>query len=52
MMQLQISFSEKHYRFLQRQAQSQGTTLESLLSEIIDAEIAWQKALPLIQCVH
>jgi hypothetical protein len=43
--QLHISVSDKHYRYLRRLAESEGLTFDSLLADIIEAEIAWRQTL-------
>ena len=42
---LYIALDEKQYRYLQQQARNQGTTVEGIVADLIDADIAWQQAL-------
>ena len=42
---MQINVSHQHYTYLHQQASDQGKTIETLLSEMIEAQIAWQKTL-------
>ena len=41
---LYIALDEKQYRYLQQQARNQGTTVEGIVADLIDADIAWQQA--------
>jgi hypothetical protein len=45
MVQMQIAVSDKHYRYLQQRAQNQGASLDQVVSELIDADLAWQQML-------
>ena len=45
MVQMQISVSDKHYQYLQQRAQDQGASLDQVVSELIDADIAWMQTL-------
>jgi hypothetical protein len=45
MAQVQLTVSSEHYQYLKQRAESQDVTLDSLLSEIIEADIAWQETL-------
>jgi hypothetical protein len=45
MVQMQISVSDKHYQYLQQRAQNQGASLDQVVSDLINADIAWQQTL-------
>jgi hypothetical protein len=45
MIQMQISVSDKQYQYLQQRVQEQGASLDQVVSELIDADIAWQQTL-------
>jgi hypothetical protein len=45
MIQMQIALSDKHYQYLQQRAQSQGASLDQIVSELIEADLAWQQKL-------
>lgn len=45
MVQMQISVSDKHYEYLQQRAESQGVSLDQVVSELIEADLAWQQTL-------
>lgn len=42
---LQISVSEEHYHYLCQRAETEGATLDGLLSDIIAADAAWRQTL-------
>lgn len=44
-MNLHIPLDEKQYRYLQQRAREQGTTVESVVADLIDADIVWQQTL-------
>lgn len=43
MIQMQIVVSDKHYHYLQQRAHSQGASLDEVVSELIEADLAWQQ---------
>jgi FtsZ-binding cell division protein ZapB len=45
MVQMQIAVSDEHYRYLQQRAQEQGASLDQVVSELIEADVAWQQKL-------
>ncbi len=45
MIQMEIAVSDKHYQYLQQRVQDQGASLDQVVSELIDADIAWQQTL-------
>ena len=45
MTQMQIELSDEHYRYLQRRAQEEGSSPDQVMSELIEADILWQKTL-------
>ena len=42
---LYIPLDVKQYRYLQQQARNQGTAVEGILADLIDAGVAWRTAL-------
>ena len=45
MTHLQIVISDQHYQYLQRRALTQNSSLNQILSELIEADIVWQQKL-------
>lgn len=45
MVQMQIAVSDEHYQYLQQRAQKQGASLDEVVSELIETDLAWQKKL-------
>jgi hypothetical protein len=45
MMHLQMSISDKQYQYLRHQANSRGQSVDALVADWIDAEMAWQETL-------
>ena len=45
MVDLHIPLDEKQHRYLQQRARSRGTTVESVVADLIVADIAWQQIL-------
>jgi hypothetical protein len=45
MMELHLPLDEKQYRYLQQRARARGKTVEDLVADLIDADIAWQNDL-------
>lgn len=41
MVQARIIVSDKHYEYLRQRAQEQGASLDQVVSEIIEADLAW-----------
>ncbi len=42
---IQIAVSNRHYQYLKQRAANENDTLNDVLAEIIEADIAWQKTL-------
>lgn len=42
---LTIALDEKQYRYLQQRARNQGTTVEGVVADLIDADIVWRQTL-------
>ncbi len=45
MIQTQITLSDKHFRYLQQRAQNQGSTVDQIVSDLIEVDLNWQKRL-------
>jgi hypothetical protein len=45
MMEVHLPLSDSQYRYLQQRARAKGTTVEHIVADLIDADIAWRQAL-------
>ena len=43
MIQLEIALSDKHFAYLEKLQQEKGGSLNEVLSDLIEADLAWQQ---------